>query len=210
MWAALDSCRHAVRGLVGDVHVGPGAVPPPAAEVGKFESANVVAGGHEDGGATPYATATNAGTVLRQEADDLNDHHSATDEELMAMAVPEPTTKPSGFYGLWLDKRLTYNDKSALNELGAIYTWVVITTISTDGSINGLTLDPRLVNSKCLGAKSANNSTLPLSLVRSKSEVQKAAVQHPKPLTDAQRQRMEARRLVALHRLKVKKEQSLR
>ena len=210
MWV-LDSCRRAVLRIVGDVHVGPGAVPPAAAEVGKFESANVVAGGHEDGGATPYNTA-NAGSisfseppadtsrplspcarlkadpngepvlcfdlpvpgpldlsttgaldgddevatvvvdfpdgsktpginveaVLRQEADnlndqdaddlndqdadDLNDLHSATDEELMAMALPEPTTKPSGFYyGLWLDKRLTYNDKSALKELGAIY-----------------------------------------------------------------------------------------
>ena len=51
MWV-LDSCRRAVLGIVGDVHVGPGAVPPAAAEVGKFESANVVAGGHEDGGAT--------------------------------------------------------------------------------------------------------------------------------------------------------------
>ena len=65
--------------------------------------------------------------MLRQEVDDPNEPYSDIDEELMAMAVPEPAivshlmsrlTKPSGFYGHWLDERLTYKDKVVLRKLG--------------------------------------------------------------------------------------------
>ena len=46
--------------------------------------------------------------VLHQEVDDPNEPYSDIDEELVAMAVPEPTepspepSKPPGFYGHWL------------------------------------------------------------------------------------------------------------
>jgi len=54
----------------------------------------------------PASTSTRREAVLRQEVDDPNEPYSDIDEELMAMAVPEPAivshlmsrlTKPSGF-----------------------------------------------------------------------------------------------------------------
>ncbi|EJK54640.1 hypothetical protein THAOC_25714, partial [Thalassiosira oceanica] len=127
----------------GGVHVGPGASGVQEDEEEEMESVNVDAGGHEDGDTngepvlyfdlpepgpldpspgfdvdtSPPRGKAVLRCVRRWEVDDPNEPYSDTDEELMAMDVPEPTkpspepSKQSGLYG-------HYKDKVVLHKLG--------------------------------------------------------------------------------------------